>query len=343
MNRYDVPSLLGEKMRRRDFIRGLGGAAATWPLAVRAQQDERVRRIGVLVASPADDAELQARVAAFKEGLAQLGWTEGRNVRIDTRWATTNADDLRKHAAELAASTPDVLVGASGTTTVAALLQATRTVPIVFAIVVDPVGAGFVASLARPGGNATGFTMFEYGMSGKWLELLKQIAPGVTRAAVLRDPAIASGIGQFGAVQAVAPSLRVELSPVDVRDAPEIERAVTAFAGIENGGLVVTASPSGTVHRELIIALAARHKLPAVYWQRFYRRDGGLMSYGPDLLDQFRRAAGYVDRILKGEKPADLPVQAPTKYELVINLKTAKALGLTVPPSLLARADEVIE
>ena len=302
-----------------------------------------MRRIGVLVASPADDAESQARVAAFKEGLAQLGWTEGRNVRIDTRWATTNADDLRKHAAELAASTPDVLVGASGTTTVAALLQATRTVPIVFAIVIDPVGAGFVASLARPGGNATGFLMFEYGLSGKWLELLKQIAPNVTRAAVLRDPAIASGIGQFGAIQAVAPSLRVELSPVDVRDAPEIERAVTAFAGIENGGLVVTASPSGTVHRELIIALAARHKLPAVYWQRFYRASGGLMSYGPDLLDQFRRAAGYVDRILKGEKPADLPVQAPTKYELVINLKTAKTLGLTVPDTLLARADEVIE
>ena len=324
-------------------MRGLGGAAATWPLAVRAQQDERVRRIGVLVASPADDAEWQARVAAFKEGLAQLGWTEGRNVRIDTRWATTNADDLRKHAAELAASTPDVLVGASGTTTVAALLQATRTVPIVFAIVVDPVGAGFVASLARPGGNATGFTLFEYGMSGKWLELLKQIAPGVTRAAVLRDPAIASGIGQFGAVQAVAPSLRVELSPVDVRDAPEIERAVTAFAGIENGGLVVTASPSGTVHRELIIALAARHKLPAVYFERFFVAAGGLISYGPDYLDQYRRAAGYVDRILKGEKPADLPVQTPTKYELVINLKTAKALGLEVPPTLLARADEVIE
>jgi putative ABC transport system substrate-binding protein len=330
-------------MRRRDFIRGLGGTAATWPLAVRAQQDERLRRIGVLVASPADDEWPQARVAAFKEGLTQLGWTEGRNVRIDTRWATTNADDLRKHAAELAASTPDVLVGASGTTTVAALLQATRTVPIVFAIVVDPVGAGFVASLARPGGNATGFTLFEYGMSGKWLELLKQIAPGVTRAAVLRDPAIASGIGQFGAVQAVAPSLRVELNPVDVRDAPEIERAVTAFAGIGNGGLVVTASPSGTVHRELIIALAARHKLPAVYFERFYVARGGLISYGPDQIDQFRRAAGYVDRILKGEKPADLPVQAPTKYELVVNLKTAKALGLTVPPSLLARANEVIE
>ena len=333
----------GACMRRRDFIGLVGGAAVAWPLVARAQQPERLRRIGVLVASPADDAELQARVAAFKEGLAQLGWTEGRNVRIDTRWATTNADDLRKHAAELAASTPDVLVGASGTTTVAALLQATRTVPIVFAIVVDPVGAGFVASLARPGGNATGFTMFEYGMSGKWLELLKQIAPGVTRAAVLRDPAIASGIGQFGAIQAVAPSLRVELSPIDVRDAPEIERAVTAFAGIENGGLVVTASPSGSVHRELIIALAARHKLPAVYWQRFYRASGGLMSYGPDLLDQFRRAAGYVDRILKGEKPADLPVQAPTKYELVINLKTAKTLGLNVPQSLLASADEVIE
>jgi ABC-type uncharacterized transport system substrate-binding protein len=330
-------------MNRREFVTLLGGAANAWPLAVRAQQGERVRRIGVLVASPADDAEFQARVAAFKEGLAQLGWTEGRNVRIDTRWATTNADDLRKHAAELAASTPDVLVGASGTTTVAALLQATRAVPIVFAIVVDPVGAGFVASLARPGGNATGFTLFEYGMSGKWLELLKQIAPGVTRAAVLRDPAIASGIGQFGAVQAVAPSLRVELSPVDVRDAPEIERAVTAFAGIENGGLVVTASPSSTVHRELIIALAARHKLPAVYFQRFYVASGGLMSYGPDLLDQYGRAAGYVDRILKGENPSDLPVQAPTKYELVVNLKTAKALGLTVPPSLLARADEVIE
>jgi putative ABC transport system substrate-binding protein len=330
-------------MRRRDFIRGLGGAAAAWPLAVRAQQDERVRRIGVLVAAPADDAELQARVAAFKEGLAQLGWTEGRNVRIDTRWATTNADNLRKHAAELATSTPDVLVGASGTTTAAALLQATRTVPIVFAIVVDPVGAGFVASLARPGGNATGFTMFEYGMSGKWLELLKQIAPGVTRAAVLRDPAIASGIGQFGAVQAVAPSLRMELSPVDVRDAREIERAVTAFAGIENGGLVVTASPSGTVHRELIIALAARHKLPAVYWDRVIVAAGGLISYGPDLIDQYRLAAGYVDRILKGEKPADLPVQAPTKYEMVINLKTAKALGLTVPQALLARADAVIE
>jgi putative tryptophan/tyrosine transport system substrate-binding protein len=327
---------------RREFITLLGGVAA-WPLIARAQQNERVRRIGVLVASRADDAEFQARVTAFKEALAQLGWTEERNVRIDTRWATTNADDLRKHAAELAASTPDVLVGASGTTTVAALLQATRTVPIVFAIVVDPVGAGFVASLARPGGNATGFTMFEYGMSGKWLELLKQIAPGVTRAAVLRDPAIASGIGQFGAVQAVAPSLGVELSPIDVRDAAEIERAVTAFAGIQNGGLVVTASPSSTIHRDLIITLAARHKLPAVYFERFFVVAGGLISYGPDLLDQYRRAAGYVDRILKGEKAADLPVQVPTKFQLVINQRTTKALGITVPQSVLARADEVIE
>ena len=329
-------------MRRREFITLVGGAAA-WPMAARAQQNERVRRIGVLVASPADDAEWKARLAAFNDGLAQLGWIEGRNVRVDTRWATTNADDLRKQAAELVATTPDVLVAASGTSSVAPLLQATRTVPIVFAIVVDPVGAGFVASLARPGGNATGFTMFEYGMSGKWLELLKQIAPGVTRAAVLRDPAIASGIGQFGAIQAVAPSLGVELSPVDVRDAPEIERAVAAFAGIPNGGLVVTGSPSSTIHRDLIIALAARHKLPAVYWERFYVAAGGLISYGPDRLDQYRQAAGYVDRILKGEKAADLPVQVPTKFQIVINQRTAKALGITVPQSVLARADEVIE
>ena len=329
-------------MRRREFITLVGGAAA-WPMVARAQQNERVRRIGVLVASPANDAEWQARLAAFNEGLAQLGWIEGRNVRVDTRWATTNADDLRKHAAELAGLKPDVLVAASGTSSVAPLLQATRTVPIVFAIVVDPVGAGFVASLARPGGNATGFTMFEYGMSGKWLELLKQIAPGVTRAAVLRDPAIASGIGQFGAVQAVAPSLGVELTPIDVRDAPEIERAVAAFAGIPNGGLVITGSPSSTIHRDLIIALAARHKLPAVYWQRFYVAAGGLISYGPDLLDQYRQAAGYVDRILKGEKAADLPVQVPTKFQVVINQRTAKALGITIPQSVLARADEVLE
>jgi putative ABC transport system substrate-binding protein len=302
-----------------------------------------VRRIGVLVASAADDSENQARMAAFLQGLVQLGWIDGRNVRIDIRWATTNADDLRRHAAELAALAPDVLVAASGTSTVAPLLQATRTIPIVFVVVVDPVGAGFVASLARPGGNATGFTTFEYGLSGKWLELLKQIAPGITRAAVLRDPAIASGIGQFAAVQAMAPSLGVELSPVDARDAPEIERAVTAFARSGNGGLVVTPSPVASRHRDLIITLAARYRLPAVYAWRYYVTDGGLISYGSDSIDQFRRAAGYIDRILKGEKPADLPVQAPTKYELVINLKTAKALGLDVPPSLLARADEVIE
>jgi putative tryptophan/tyrosine transport system substrate-binding protein len=329
-------------MRRREFITLLGGAAA-WPLTARAQEPERVRRIGVLMASAADDSESQARIAAFLQGLQQLGWADGRNVRIDTRWATTNPDDIRRHAAELAALAPDVLVAATGTVTVAPLLQATRTVPIVFVQVIDPVGAGFVTSLARPGGNATGFTIFEYGMSGKWLELLKAIAPGVTRAAVLRDPAIASGIGQFAAVQAVAPSLGVELSPVDVRDAPEIERAVTAFARSSNGGLIVTASALAQRHRDLIIALAARHRLSAVYPYRHFVTAGGLSSYGPDSIDPYRCAAGYVDRILKGEKPADLPVQAPTKYELVINLKTAKALGLTVPPTLLARADEVIE
>jgi putative tryptophan/tyrosine transport system substrate-binding protein len=330
-------------MRRRDFVALLGGAAASLPLAARAQQGEGMRRIGVLMASAADDSENQARMAAFLQGLAQLGWTDGRNVRIDIRWATTNADDLRRDAAELAAPAPDVLVAASGTATVAPLLQATRTVPIVFVVVVDPVGAGFVASLARPGGNATGFTMFEYGLSGKWLELLKQIAPSTTRAAVLRDPAVASGIGQFAAVQAVAPSLGVELSPVDARDAPEIERAVTAFARSGNAGLIVTPSPVANRHRDLIVMLAAQHRLPAVYAWRYYVTAGGLISYGPDSIDQYRRAAGYVDRILKGEKPADLPVQAPTKYELVINLKTAKALDLAVPSALLARADEVIE
>ncbi len=330
-------------MRRREFLGGLGGAAAAWPLAARAQQGERMRHIGVLMAAAADDPEYQARVGAFLQGLQQLGWVDGRNVRIDTRWATTNADDIRRHAAELAALAPDVIVAATGTATVAPLLQATRTVPIVFVVVIDPVGAGFVASLARPGGNATGFTMFEYGMSGKWLELLKEIAPGMTRAAVLRDPAIASGIGQFAAVQAVAPSLEVELSPVEVRDAGEIERAVTAFARSLNGGLIVTASALASRHRDLIITLAARHRLPAVYASRYFVTAGGLISYGPDLVDQYRRAAGYVDRILKGEKPADLPVQAPTKYELAVNLKTAKALGLTVPDKLLVAADEVIE
>jgi putative ABC transport system substrate-binding protein len=297
----------------------------------------------VLLAAAADDPEYQARTAAFLQGLQQLGWADGRNIRIDTRWATTNPDDLRRHAAELVALAPDVIVAGSGSSTVAPLLQATRAVAIVFVVVIDPVGAGFVASLARPGGNATGFTTFEYGMSGKWLELLKQIAPSVTRAAVLRDPAVASGIGQFGAVQAVAPSLGMELSPVDVRDAPEIERAVTAFARSGNGGLIVTASPLASRHRDLIIMLAARHKLPAVYSGRWYVTNGGLISYGPDYVDQYRQAAGHVDRILKGEKPADMPVQAPTKYELVVNLKTAKALGLDVPANLLARATEVVE
>jgi ABC-type uncharacterized transport system substrate-binding protein len=328
-------------MKRREFITLLGGAVAAWPLAARAQQGQRVRRIGVLMYMPADDAEGQARLAALSEALQQLGWSEGRNLRIDTRWA--NADDIRRHATELAALPADVLVGGTGTATAAPLLQATRTVPIVFVTVIDPVGAGFVASLAQPGGNATGFTIYEYGMSGKWLELLKEIAPSVTRVAVLRDPAVVSGIGQFGAIQAVAPSLGMELSPVDVRDASEIERGVTAFARRPNGGLIVTGTPLAFVHRDLIISLANQHRLPSVYWHRRFVPSGGLVSYGPDTIDPFRRAAGYVDRILKGEKPADLPVQAPTKYDLVVNLKAAKVLGITVPDTLLARADEVIE
>jgi putative ABC transport system substrate-binding protein len=330
-------------MRRREFITLVGGSVAAWPLVARAEQPERMRRIGVLMASAADDSESQARIAGFLQALQQLGWADGRNVRIDTRWATTNPDDIRRHAAELVALAPDVILAATGTVTVVALLQATRTVPIVFVAVIDPVGAGFVTSLARPGGSATGFTIFEYGMSGKWLELLKAIAPSVTRAAVLRDPAIASGIGQFAGVQTVAPSLGVELSPVDVRDAGEIERGVMAFARSSNGGLIVTSSALATRHRDLIIALAAGHRLPAVYPYRYFVTAGGLISYGPNSIDGYRRAAGYVDRILKGEKPADLPVQAPTKYELVINLNTAKALGLEVPVSLLGRADEVIE
>jgi putative ABC transport system substrate-binding protein len=329
-------------MRRREFITLLGGAAATWPLAARAQQGERMRRIGILLPAAADDAEFQARVGAFLQALALLGWTIGRNVRIDTRWATANAADIRRHAAELAALAPDVIL-AQGASTVGPLLQATRTVPIVFPVVGDPVAAGFVDSLARPGGNATGFMSYEYSLSGKWLELLKQIAPGVMRVAVIRDPTITGGIGQFSAIQAVAPSLGVEVSPLNVRDAGEIERAVTAFARTSNGGLIVTGSGLAQLHRDLIATLAARHKLPAVYFERSFVAAGGLIAYGPDFVDQYRRAAGYVDRILKGEKPADLPVQAPTKYELVINLKTAKALGLDVPPTVLARADEVIE
>jgi putative ABC transport system substrate-binding protein len=329
-------------MRRREFITLLGGAAAAWPLTARAQQSERVRRIGILLPAAADDVGFQAPFGAFLQTLALLGWTIGRNVRIDTRWATPNAAEIRRHAAELVALTPDVIL-ASGTSTVGPLLQATRTVPIVFPNIGDPVGGGFVDSLARPGGNATGFMSYEYTLSGKLLELLKQIAPGVTRAAVIRDASISVGPAQFGVIQAVAPSLRVEVNPINVRDAGEIERAIAAFADSPNGGLIVTASASAIAHRDLIVALAARHKLPAVYHRRVYVTNGGLISYGPDFTDQFRRAAGYVDRILKGEKPGDLPVQAPTKYELVVNLQTAKALGLEIPPTVLARADEVIE
>jgi putative ABC transport system substrate-binding protein len=327
---------------RREFITLLGGVVAAWPLAARAQQGERIRRIGVLLPAAADDAEFQARVGAFLQALAHLGWTIDRNVRIDTRWATSNAAEIRRHAAELAALAPDVIL-AHGASTVGPLLQATRTVPIVFPVVGDPVGAGYVDSLARPGGNVTGFMNFEFSMGGKWLELLKEIAPGVTRAAVLRDPANPSGIGQFGVIQAVAPSVGMEVSPLNMRDAGEVERAVAAFARASNGGLIVTGSGLAQRHRDLIVTLAARHNLPAVYFERTFVAAGGLISYGPDFVDMYRRAAAYVDRILKGEKPAELPVQAPTKYELVINLKTAKALGLTVPPTLLARADEVIE
>ena len=328
-------------MRRRDLITLLFGAA-TWPLAARAQQGERVRRIGVLSGQAANDQDGQSRLAALLQGLQELGWSVGRNVHIDIRWAAGNAEDTRQYAAELVARAPDV-IQSSGTPSVAALLQATRTVPIVFAVVADPVGAGFVDSLARPGGNATGFISLEYGLAAKWLELLKQIAPGTTRAAVLRDPTISAGIGQFGALQTAAPSLGIELTPVNVRDPAEIERAIAAFAGGPNSGLIVTGSPLVALHRQLIISLAARHKLPAIYSNRFFVVDGGLTCYGPNLIDQHRRAAGYVDRILRGEKPADLPVQAPTKYELVINVKIAKTLGLEVPPTLLARADEVIE
>jgi len=329
-------------MRRRDFVVLLGGAAVAWPLAARAQQPEQMRRIGVLTNLVADDPEAQARVGAFLQGLQELGWAVGRNMRIEYRWGAGDADRTREYAAELVALAPDVIL-TSGASALAPLLQATRSVPVVFAQVPDPVGAGFVNSLARPGGNTTGFITYEYGLSGKWLELLTQIAPSVTRAAVIRDPAVSAGTGQWGAIQAVAPSVRVLVSPVNVRDAGEIERDVAAFAHGSNSGLIVTASALAIRHRNLIVTLAARHRLPAVYYQRGFVTGGGLISYGPDFIDQYRRAAGYVDRILKGEKPSELPVQAPTKYELVINLKTAKALGLEVSSSLLARADEVIE
>jgi ABC-type uncharacterized transport system substrate-binding protein len=330
-----------DQLKRREFITLLVGAPAAWPRMVWAQQRERMRPIGVLMGT-VDDVEGQRNLAAFLQVLQQLGWTDGGNVRIDIRWGAGSADNIRKYAAELAALGPDVIF-VSGTASLGRLLQFSRTVPIVFANVADPVGAGFVDTLARPGGNATGFTQFEYSLSAKWLELLKQIAPAVRRAAVLRDPAITSGIGQFAVIQSVAPSVGVEVSAINLRDAGAIEQAITAFARSSNGGLILTASALSVLHRELIIALAARHKLPTVYYRRYYVEGGGLISYGYDLIEQFRNAAGYADRILKGEKPADLPVQAPTKYELVLNLKTAKALGLEIPPTLLARADEVIE
>jgi putative ABC transport system substrate-binding protein len=328
-------------VKRREFIAGLGGAAA-WPLATRAQQGERVRRIGVLSYFAADSPTVQARHAAFLQGLQQLGWTEGRNVRIDARWAAGNSAEMRKNVTELVALAPDAIL-AEGSTSLGPLLQATRSLPIVFVIVPDAVGTGYVDSLSRPGGNATGFTMFEYSLSGKWPQLLKEIAPGVTRAAILREPAITSGTGQFAVIQAVAPLVGVDVSPIDVRDAAEIEHGVAAFARSGNSGLIVTASAFSVIHRDLIITLAARHKLPTVYFERFFVASGGLISYGPNFIHQYRRAAGYVDRILKGEKPADLPVQAPTKYELGVNLNTAKALGLVIPQAVLARADEVIE
>jgi ABC-type uncharacterized transport system substrate-binding protein len=327
-------------MRRREVISLLGGATA-WPLAARAQQREQVRRIGALMSSSSDDPQGQARVMAFVQGLQEAGWIIGRNVRIETRWGAGDGERYRKYAAELVALAPDILL-VNGPSALGALQQATSSVPIVFAVVPDPVGGGFVASLARPGGNVTGFTQFEYATSGKWLELLKEVAPRVTRAAVIRDPSLTSSIGQFAAVQGAAGSSGLELTPIDMRNPSEMERAVTAFARAPNGGLIVTSIGSST-RRNLIITLADRHRLPAVYPFRFHVAGGGLISYGPDVVDQYRRAASYVDRILKGEKPADLPVQAPTKYELAINLKTAKALGLTVPDTLLARADEVIE
>jgi ABC-type uncharacterized transport system substrate-binding protein len=331
---------MASHIERRKFLATLGGAAA-WPLAARAQ-GERVRRIGVLTNLASDDPAQQSRVLAFAQALAQSGWTEGRNVRIDIRWGASDPERVRRYAAETVALAPDVIL-AVGSAATGGLLQATRAVPIVFVLVADPVGAGFVETLARPGGNATGFMLYEYDFGGKWLEVLKEIAPGVKRVAFLRNPAIASGAGQFAAIQASAPSLGVEVRPINVRDAGETERAITAFAQPSNGGLIVAAGAAAFFHRDVAIKLAAQHRLPALYSDHAFVTDGGLIAYGPDRVDQFRRAADYIDRILKGEKPADLPVQAPTKYEVVINLKTARALGLDVPPSLLARADEVIE
>ncbi len=329
-------------MSRREYITLLGGAAATWPIAARAQQGERVRRVGIFMPGAADNSEYQDRNVAFLQALAEKGWAVGRNARFDYRWGAGQIERYRAFAEELVALAPDVILG-NGTATVRALQQTTRSVPIVFANITDPVGNGLVASLARPGGNTTGFISQEMGFSGKWLELLKEVAPRVTRVAVVRDSAIASQVGLLGAMQSVAPALGIELRAVEVQDPDEIRRAITDFAREPNGGLIVSAGARAVLHRELIVMLAAQSRLPAVYPFRTFVSAGGLMSYGADTIDVYRQAAGYVDRILKGEKPADLPVQAPTKYELVINLKTAKALGLTVPPTLLARADEVIE
>jgi putative ABC transport system substrate-binding protein len=336
-------------MRRREFII-LGGGAATsalaayaWSLTARAQPSQRVRRIGVLMGLKADDPEGQARLAAFAQGLQQAGWTVGQNIRIDYRWGAGNADTMNKHAAELVSLAPDVIL-AHSSAAVAPLRQASQTIPIVFTLVADPVGAGYVNTLSRPGGNVTGFTNFEYSIGTKWLELLKEIAPHVTRTAVLRESFVASGPGQFGAIQSASQAMRIELRPIDLRDTGEIERDIAAFAQPDaNGGLIVTGSPAATVHRDLINRLALRHRLPVVFNSRFYVVNGGLVSYGPDFVDQFRRAAGYVDQILKGQNPAELPVQAPTKYELVVNLKTARELGIVIPPVVLARADDVIE
>ena len=328
-------------MRRRSFIQRIAAFAA-WPLAARAQQRERMRRIGMLMTYSANDPQAQTRNAAFLQGLQQLGWTVGQNVQIDYRWSAGNLDDTRKDAANLVALAPDVIF-APGTAGLGPALQATRSIPIVFALVTDPVGSGFINSLARPGGNATGFTTFDYGIGAKWLELLKEVAPNVTRAGVIRDPTIAAGLGAWAAIQSASPATRIDVSPINMTDADEIERAVAAFAQAPNGGLIVTGSALAVRHRDLIISLAARHKLPAIYYDPYDVAAGGLVAYGPDNVDQFRRAAGYVDRILKGEKPADMPAQQPTKFELVVNLKTAKALGITVSPTLLATADEVIE
>jgi ABC-type uncharacterized transport system substrate-binding protein len=328
-------------MQRREFI-GLIGSAAAWPHLARAQQPDRMRRIGVLVGSAASDEQGQARNAAFVQSMQQLGWTVGRNMQVEYRWGAGSSSDLHKNATELVAMEPEVIF-AGGAASLASLLQVTRTVPIVFAVVPDPVGSGFVSSLARPGGNATGFMQFEYNLSAKWPELLREVAPGVTRAAVLWDPALPPGIGQFAIIQSVAPSLGLELTPVNARNATEIQRSLAEFARLPHGGLIATGSALTVVHRDLIVTLAAKHKLPAVYFHRQFVDGGGLISYGSDWVDQFRRAATYVDRILRGQKPADLPVQAPTKYELIVNLRTAKELGLALPKLLIARADEVIE